>query len=305
MDLEPVDCLIVGAGPAGLTAGLYLRRFHRSVKVVDGGKARALWIPRSHNVPGFVDGIPGHELMATLYRQFADVGGRVVTAEVERIERVDDGFLATWGDCGVQARMVLLATGSRDEVPDWPSTDLLRRRGLLRQCPVCDGFDFSGQRIGVFGPGPRGAREALFIRHFSEHLTWLSSDDSAEPEPELAERLQRAGVKRLCGRIDDAEPLQHADHGGSGHGVRVRLHDGTRHRFDVLYAALGCHPRAELGAQLGAELDRGGNLKVDAKCRTTVPGLYAAGDITGGLDQIVVAAGQAAIAATGMHNNLP
>jgi thioredoxin reductase (NADPH) len=301
---QPVDCLIVGAGPAGLTAGLYLRRFLRSVCVVDGGKARALWIPRSHNVPGFVDGIPGHELMAAMYRQFAAVGGEVITAEVHTLERSGDGFTAVYRDaCRVHARKVLLATGSRDAVPDWPATDLLRRRGLLRQCPVCDGFEHSGRRIGVVGPGRRGAREALFLRHFSEQVTWLSDEDDAPPEP-LAERLQAAGVRRLAGRVADAEPLSHAARGGSGHGVRVRLHDGTRHRFDVLYAALGCQPRAGLAAHLGAALDDGGNLVVDTKCRTTVQGLYAAGDVTGGLDQIVVAMGQAAIAATGIHNNL-
>jgi len=294
---ESVDCLIVGAGPAGLTAGLYLRRFHRNVKVVDAGNARALRIPRSHNVPGFVDGIPGHELVARLYEQFADVGGSVRTARVTRLQRDEHGFLAEVGDERVHARMVLLATGSRDEEPRVPGATELRDRGLLRQCPVCDGFEFSGRRIAVLGPGRHAARESLFIRHFSEQLVWLSDDDDTEPDEAMAQRLADRRVQRLRGCVQRAEPH---DDGG----VCITLADGSQHGFDVLYAALGCHPRAELGAQLGAELDDGGNLVVDAKCRTTVPGLYAAGDVTGGLDQIVVAAGQAAIAATGIHNNL-
>lgn len=296
-DPTPIDCLIVGAGPAGLTAGLYLRRFHREVRLVDAGQARALWIPRSHNVPGFVDGIPGHELMATLYRQLTDVGGEVVTAEVTSLERVDDGFVAAYADQRVHARMVLLATGARDREPAVEGMHALRECGLLRQCPVCDGFEFTGQRIGVLGPGRHGAREALFIRHFSPHLTWLSDRDDDPPEPDLQARLERQGVQRVSGRVVRASPAEHG-------GVDVALEDGRALQFDVLYAALGCHPRADLGARLGARLDEGGNLVVDTKCRTTVPGLYAAGDVTGGLDQIVVAAGQAAIAATGIHNHL-
>jgi thioredoxin reductase (NADPH) len=304
-----IDCLIVGAGPAGLTAGLYLRRFHRDVRVVDGGKARALWIPRSHNVPGFPDGIPGHELMATLYRQFADVGGEVLTCEVTALERDGDGFIAEYGGQRVRARMVLLATGAKDHVAGWPGTVALRERGLLRQCPVCDGFEFTGQRIGVAGPGRHGAREALFIRHFSEHLFWLSDTDDDEPDESIAARLGEREVTRLKGRITDARPCKEVDeHGGENAGldggVEVELEGGGRHHFDVLYAAYGCRPRADLGAHLGAALDEGGNLVVDIKCRTSVKGLYAAGDVTGGLDQIVVAAGQAAIAATGIHNNL-
>ena len=298
---QTLDCLIVGAGPAGLTAGLYLRRFHREVMVVDGGKARALWIPRSHNVPGFVDGIPGHELMATLYRQFADVGGEVLTGEVTGLARDGEVFLAEHGGQQVRARMVLLATGAKDHVADWSGMAALRERGLLRQCPVCDGFEYTGQRIGVAGPGRHGAREALFIRHFSERLVWLSDTDDSEPDEDIGARLRQRGVQRQRGRIVDARP---ADEDGDGTGVQVTLADGSRHDFDVLYAAYGCRPRADLGAALGAELDAGGNLVVDTKCRTTVPGLYAAGDVTGGLDQIVVAAGQAAVAATGIHNNL-
>jgi thioredoxin reductase (NADPH) len=89
-----------------------------------------------------------------------------------------------------------------------------------------------------------------------------------------------------------------------GADIVLRTDDGREHRFDVLYAALGCHPRIELATALGAERDNAGNLAVDAHRQTNIPGLYAAGDVTGSLDQIVVAMGEAAIAATAIHNGL-
>lgn len=296
--MDPVDCLIVGAGPAGLTAGLYLRRFHRRVSLIDGGDARAMRIPRSHNVPGFPQGIPGPELLERLLAQFTQVGGEVTPGRVSRLERQPDGlFIVHLASQRLLARTVLLATGAVDHEPQAPGMDELRRLGLLRQCPICDGFEFTGLRIGVIGSGAHGMRECLFIRGFTERLCFIALGGDDEVEPALAQRLHEAGV--ACVGRGVAEALPHAEGG-----VQLRTDDGTLHHFDVVYAALGCHPRAELGTALGARLDATGNLLIDSHGRTGIEGLYAAGDVTGGLDQIVVATGQAAIAATAIHNGL-
>ncbi|MFZ5545403.1 MAG: NAD(P)/FAD-dependent oxidoreductase [Pseudomonadota bacterium] len=294
-----LDCLVVGAGPAGLTAGLYLRRFHRRVTVVDGGDARALRIPRSHNVPGFPQGIPGPELLQRLREQFAQAGGQVTPGRVGRLERLEDGRFVAHLDGGapLHARTVLLATGARDREPELPALDALRRGGLLRQCPICDGFEFTGRRIAVIGAGAHGVRECLFIRRYSESLCYIALGGDEQIEPELAQSLHEAGVACIGRRVRDARPLPEG-------GVVLTLDSGRTQHFDVVYAALGCHPRAELGTRLGARLDEGGNLVIDGHGRTGIAGLYAAGDVTGGLDQIVVAAGQAAIAATAIHNSL-
>jgi thioredoxin reductase (NADPH) len=294
-----LDCLVVGAGPAGLTAGMYLRRFHRRVLVVDGGDARALRIPRSHNVPGFPQGIPGPQLVSRLQDQLAGVGGRIVRGRVHQLRRrPEDGLFEVLLDRDiVLAKTVLLATGALDHEPQMPGLDDLRERGLLRQCPICDGFEFTGRCIGVIGSGAHGARESLFIRHFSEQLSLIGTHGLDEIDGVLAARLHQAGVRCVQGR-----PVNAAANADGR--VRLRMDDGSDHHFDVLYAALGCHPRAELGMALGARMDSGGNLVIDSHCRTGIDGLYAAGDVTGGLDQIVVATGQAAIAATAIHNSL-
>jgi thioredoxin reductase (NADPH) len=296
-DSPPLDCLVVGAGPAGLTAGLYLRRFHRRVLLVDGGDARAALIPRSHNVPGFPQGIPGTELLERLGRQYVDVHGERMPGRVERLSREDGLFLAHLGGRTLAAKTVLLATGAFDKEPRLEGLDEVRALGLLRHCPVCDGYEFTDHCIGVIGTGAHGARESLFVRRFSRQVCFLGIDGLGEIDATLADRLQAAGVCTVAGRVRKAVVTPERR-------VQVCMDDGSVHPFDVLYAALGCHPRAELGASLGARLDDGGNLVIDAHCRTGIDGLYAAGDVTGGLDQIVVACGQAAIAATAIHNSL-
>src|SRR5438128_1644095 len=113
-----VDCLVIGAGPAGLTAGMYLRRFHRRVRIVHDDDSRAKRIPLSHNYPGFPQGIPGHELLARLGTQLDNVGGEVTEGRIDDIATSPDGgFRARTGDTELHASTVLLATGVVDIEP--------------------------------------------------------------------------------------------------------------------------------------------------------------------------------------------
>lgn len=117
-DLEFKDCIVIGAGPAGLTAALYLNRFYRDVTVIDAGKSRARWIPRTHNCPGFPDGLSGDELLQRLRTQAVEYGTEVTQATASQMERVDGGFRVTDAR-GEQyyGRTVLLATGIEDVLP--------------------------------------------------------------------------------------------------------------------------------------------------------------------------------------------
>lgn len=285
-----VDCLVVGAGPAGLSAALYLLRYRRQVVIVDHGHSRALSIERLHNYPAFPQGIAGKALLLRLREHVAQLGGKVVEAEVTLLRRLPQGRFAA--QCGAQtfvSRTLLLATGLLDGVPSLPGTEQLQQRGLLRQCPICDGYEHSEQRIVVLGDGLHAAREASFLAHYSPHVAQVRLTDlpvSAQP-----------GVRLLPALAERAELLP-------GDGVRIYLTDGSSHDFDIAYAALGAQPRSQLGRALGAPVDAQGSLVVDPHGACGVPGLYAAGDVVSGLDQIVVAASQGAIAATAIHNRL-
>lgn len=284
-----LDCLVVGAGPAGLTAAVYLRRFQRQVLVVDHGHSRALYIERSHNYPGFPQGIAGAELLQRLREQLRDVKGELLEAEVTALHRMPHhGFAAQWGGTTAQFRTVLLATGVLDTVPPLPGVEEVQRHGLLRQCPICDGYEHRGQRILVLGDGQHAAREAAFIADYSP---WVAHAGLAAVP---------AGQPGVRGLPAPAVRLQYLQEGG----VRVVLSDGALHDFDVAYGALHVRPRSHLGRALGAEVDALGSLITDEHAACSVAGLYAAGDVVPGLDQLVVAASQGSVAATAIHNRL-
>ncbi len=292
-----LDTLIIGGGPAGLTAGIYLTRFYRSVQLIDAGQSRAMRIPRSHNYPGFPDGISGPELLERLREQLTRSGAAPVTGTVTRLERGEGSFVAHVGDERIAARTVLLATGIVDREPEIPGYEAICNHELVRFCPICDGFEFSDQVLGVIGRGEHGVREARFIRRFSRDVTLI--DIGSEPlAAPLQEKLSAAGVARVSAvggelALGDEDPV-----------VRLRLPDGSEHRFDALYCTLGSKVRSQLALDLGAAQDEQHCLKVDAHLQTSLPGLYAAGDVVSSLDQLAVAAGQAAIAATAIHNLL-
>ena len=165
------DCIIVGAGPAGLTAAIYLARFHLSIRLFDCGSSRAAWIPKTRNHAGFPGGVAGTDLLALMLTQAESFGAVRETLEVMRIEPLSEGFAVHAGDRTFPARSVLLATGvvnhRPDGIDDATHTAALKA-GLLRYCPICDAYEVTDKRIGVIGTGDHGMREAVFLRGFSD-----------------------------------------------------------------------------------------------------------------------------------------
>jgi thioredoxin reductase (NADPH) len=293
-----LDCLIIGGGPGGLTAALYLARFRRNVRVIDAGGSRASLIPRSHNYPGFPDGVSGAELLLRLREQAARYGAAITTANVDDLRQVDLGrFVAKTQTQAIEARTVVLATGSMDVEPGLPNIKDAIRTGLIRHCPICDGYEVIDREVAVIGRGAKGLNEARFLRHYTDRLTLFTLGS-----PHEISDGERAAVE-ACGIVVVDEPLAEVcTQEGAIVGLQTR--GGTLYRFDTLYSALGCHVRSELARAVGAACDQAGQIVVDDKLRTTVPGVYAAGDVANDLNQIAVATGHAAIAATQIHNLL-
>ncbi|HEX2020986.1 MAG TPA: NAD(P)/FAD-dependent oxidoreductase [Aurantimonas sp.] len=295
-----VDCLIVGGGPSGLTAALYLKRFQRSILVVDGGESRAAWIPESHNIPFFSHGISGKEILARERGHAAQYGVLAEPARVTEIRKEGGGFAATieapdGGTRQVSARRVVLATGAVDVEPDLPDVPDAVRRGLVRYCPICDGYEAIGKRVAVIAKGSRGVGEAMFIRRtYCDDVTLLTLGVPMDLAAEQAAELREQGVTVM------EEPVVALERDGDSIGALRTTRQELR--FDILYSALGLRYRSELGLALGARHDDRQALWVDEHCQTSVKGLYAIGDVVVGLDQIVVGMGQAALAATHIHN---
>ncbi|MAW98825.1 MAG: thioredoxin reductase [Sphingomonas sp.] len=292
------DCIIIGAGPAGLTAAIYLARFHLSIRLFDCGSSRAALIPRTHNHAGFPGGITGTELLARMRRQAADFGAERIEGEVGRIVPLEDGDFTVHLDAEeYRARSVLLATGVVNHRPPMPDAlhDEALRRGLLRYCPVCDGYEVTDKRVGVVGTGDHGMREALFVRGFTGDVTLIApAGDHALSDACIAE-LDSAGIARVAGPCS----------GWRIEGERIVLDTAAgRMTFDSIYPALGSTIRSQLAVAAGARASEQGCLEVDSHQRTSIPGLYAAGDVVLGLDQISHAMGEAGVAATTIRNDL-
>jgi len=291
-----VDCLVIGAGPAGLTAAIYLARFRRSLAVIDGDQSRAALIPRSHNCPGYPDGIVGTELLNRLRMQGEKYGVKVKRALVEKLEASGGGFVADAGDEKIFARKVLLATGIVDKEPEMKGLMDAIHEGCIRLCPICDAYDVIDRRLGVYGP-PSAWRHAVFLRTYSPHIDFLVPKGCDAPDAEAVEGLADAGITLV------AEPIVEITVNERKRAI-ARTQSGKLREYDVIYPSLGARPRSELAARLGARLSESGEIVVDAHQRTSVPNLYAAGDVVDALNQISVGMGQAAIAATDMHNQL-
>ena len=289
---DDTEVLVIGGGPAGLTAAIYLARFRRRVRLIDAGGSRLARIPRSHNYPGFVRGVPGSTLLARLRRQAEAYGVRTTAAEVEGIERVDGAFEAYWPGGTTRAAKVLLATGASDVPPPMPYLAEALRSGALRYCPVCDGFEVIDQRVGVLTSDRNGITEALYLRHFTPHLTVFLVEGASAPSDGDARALAEAGIRYA------PEPVRSVRQWDGR--VTVR-HGDEETACDALYGAFGMRVHSGLATRLGADSDGDGYLLTDRHHATTVDGLYAIGDVAQGLNQITVATGGAAIATAAIH----
>lgn len=293
-----LDCLVIGGGPAGLSAAIYLGRYRRRIVVLDSGGSRALWIPTSHNYPGFEAGIHGRDIIERLQAQAVTYGAHIAAAVVDRLERLPDGsFSAHCGEEQWRARAAIIATGVLDVEPAFPDVRRALADGSVRYCPICDGYESIGKRVAVIGRGKEGLGEAIFVRHFAETVTLFSVT-----EPIM---LSDDDKKRLSGaRVDySLAPVTRLAYDDAGQ-MQLYQGNGPPQRFDVVYVALGTIVNSGLALTLGAAAEPNGELIVDAHQQTTVDGLYAVGDIVTGLNQISVGMGHAAIAGTAIHNRL-
>lgn len=321
-----LDCIIVGAGPAGLTAAEYLARFHRSAVTLGmaGPTPRLLSIDRTYNLPGYPAGVPGAALLARLCEQAKQMGAVLRAETATRVEGCDGEFRVQLSDeTWLCAKKIILAMGVRDRHPDIPG--IAPHIGkFVRYCPVCDGYEHTGKQLGILGSGGSMARHALFLETFSNRITIFLHGESAETlgayRKALVEKgieVQESRVARIMDQCEEAESDPRVGHlkiaaepeeqeaiESPYRGCGVCLEDGTVHPLAVLYSALGCDLHLEPLQALSLKLDNDGYIVTDINQQTTVPGVYAAGDMVSQINQISVAFGQATIAAVHIHNVL-
>ena len=288
------DCIVVGAGPAGLNAALVLGRARWRVLVVDNGSPRNYATREMHGVLGH-DGLDPAELRARGRTELARYGVQVVTREVQAGEVLDGAVRVTCAGGAQLTRTVLVATGMLDELPDIPGfADVWGTSA--HTCPYCDGFEHRDERLAVLAAVERGEHLAVLLRQWSDDVVLLSNGPHTLAADQLA-RVRAVGVPVIETPVVGLD----SDNGRLRH---VRLGDGQTLDRDALFFYVGWRLRNDLARTLGCELRDDGSIAVDANQATTVDRVYAAGNCAEPRALVPAAAGSGTTAAVAINARL-
>lgn len=309
MDKPAGDVVVIGGGAAGLSGALMLGRARRRVLVIDSGQPRNRFTSKMHGVLGR-DGTSPAELLADGRREIESYNGVIRQGVVTDAQPTSDGFRITYIGQGFQptatddaavtvyTRRILVATGLRDGLPAIDGLDQWWGRGVA-MCPYCDGYEVRDRRIGILATGPGSTIQAQLLRQWSPSIIYLPDTVGMPQGPDLENfaargiEIQEGGVRRV---IDDTQRL-----------TGVELEDGTRVPLDAIFTAPALTPADDVLRMLGAQTTDGpvGTfVAVDATGRTSVNGVWAAGNVVDPMANVPVSIGAGAQAAGAINHDL-
>ncbi|WP_433463740.1 NAD(P)/FAD-dependent oxidoreductase [Spirillospora sp. CA-128828] len=288
--MDERDVLIIGGGPAGLSGALVLARARRTVTVVDAGEPRNAGVGHMH---GFFtrDGMPPERLLETGRTEVRGYGGEIVDGAVTRAE---EGFVLTLADgTRLKGRRLLVTTGVTDVLPDIPG--LRERWGReVQMCPYCHGWEVRDKKIVVLGTSPNSVHQASLIRQWSPDVTFVAA---RAPEGEDAARLDARDIPVVA---DEVRRVVVANDRLTG----LELADGSVLACDAVFLAPTWVAKDGPLTDLGCEIGDDGFVKVDATGRTSVPGVWAAGNVVTPAGQVIMAAAAGSMAAAMINADL-
>ena len=310
--MENYDIIIIGAGPAGLTAGMYAGRQNSKTLVIDKAMAGGLGleVPMMQNYPGF-DLIAGMELIQKMKAQSENYCEILENTVIDSIEKTDDGFhlktknsplLMTSDDTGEKefiTKSLIIATGASHRHLNVPGEDEFLGRGVA-YCATCDGMFFIGRDVLMVGGGNSAAQEALYLKNLGCNVKLVHRRDELRCEHHLQKALEDNGIEILWNST-----IQEIKGDMAVNSVTL-LRDGKEEDYetDAVFVAIGDDPSNDLAKDLGVALDDDGYIITDKNQATNVEHVYSAGDITGGVKQWIVACGEGAVAAISAYNDL-
>lgn len=276
VDGKTYDCAVIGGGPAGLSAAIYMGRMRRSVIVIDDDEGRSTWHQVNRNYLGFVDGIHATALREVGAKQAAKYGVRFLYARAVGAgyegEARDRLFTVHTSKGAISARTLILCTGVKDNFPQFEGSEECIGKSMF-WCIICDGYESIGKRIVVLGHNERAASLALQLRVFSDHISLVSWDKRFTLDESKVRLLNEHNITMYdlgCDLFTCSE----------GELSAIRLDDGQLLELDMLFVAQWIEPNTQLAQQLSVYLDEHGYIVADANQLTNVAGVYAAGDAT-------------------------
>ena len=277
------DAIVVGGGPAGLAAAMWLARYRRKVTLIDSGEYRNRWTEQAHGYLG-LDPITPLELRERGRRELLRYPtATLVEGEATSAKKLDEGFCVTVGERPMLAHRLLLATGVRDRFPEVEGFFDHYGRSVFH-CPACDGYEARDRDVVALGWGPHVAGFALELLDWARSVTVVTNAGHFEGEERHREALERNSVRLI---EDDAKALL----GEPGELEGVRIGSGEVVPAQLAFFSIGHEPASPLARQLGCRMVEGSEcVWVDENGETSVPGVYAAGDMTPGTQLVQIAA---------------
>jgi len=310
--MEEYDIIIIGAGPAGLTAGMYAGRQNSKTLVIDKGLAGGLGleVPMMQNYPGF-DLISGMDLIQKMKSQTENYCEIMENETIQSIDKVEGGFLLKTKTSPLlmseesddikefKTKSIILATGASHKHLNVPGEEEFLGRGVA-YCATCDGMFFVDKDVLMVGGGNSAAQEALYLKNLGCNVKLVHRRDELRCEHHLQKALEEKGIEVLWNStVEEIKGEMMVD------SVRL-MRDGKEedYKTDAVFVAIGDDPSNDLAKELGVELDDNGFIITDKNQATNVEHVYSAGDITGGVKQWIVACGEGAVAAISAYNDL-
>ncbi len=270
------DCAIIGGGPAGLSAALYMGRMRRSVVVVDDYEGRSTWHQVNRNYLGFPDGVHATALRELGEWQAAKYGAEFLRARAITVEMSGAGrerrFTISTSKAIVEARTLILATGVCDKFPEFEGSEECIGKSMF-WCIICDGYEAIGKKLVVLGHNERAVSLALEMLVFTQDVTLISWDapfDIPQAKMELLKEHKVRVINTSCNFYKC----------GEGQITALSLADGTEVELETLFVAQWIEPNTQLANQLNLALDRHGYILADTEQTTNIEGVFAAGDVT-------------------------
>ena len=303
--MEKYDIIIVGAGPGGLTAGIYAGRQGTKTLILDknlaGGIGRE--VPEMENYPGF-DLVSGLELAEKMKNQCVknvELHENEGVNTIEKIEDNDYNFKVESDEHSYLTKTVIIATGSSHQQLNIPGEEEFKGRGVS-YCATCDGMFFAGKDIAMVGGGNSALQEAVFLSNLGCNVTVIHRREEFRAEQYLQDKLKEKGIKTIMNAT--VEEIK-----GDMLVNSITIKDkesGELKDFEVngVFISVGYKPHTKLAEELGVDLDKNNQIITDKNQKTNIDYVYSAGDVCGGVKQWVVACGEGAIAATSAYKDI-